>query len=128
LKVRANPVGARLQSVAFDALISFDAWQGERARFRLAAGVEADFVRVSPFATTERDVELAKSRWLKLALGRLALTYAHDVGHFMDVEVTFGAELDVNGTRYVVQRDAGAADVLAPWPIRPLLSLGATVP
>jgi hypothetical protein len=128
VKVEANPVGARLQSLAFDALISFDAWQGARARLRLAAGVEADFVRVSPFASAEREVELAKSRWLKLALGRLALTYARDVGNFMDVEVTVGAELDVNGTRYVVQREAGAVDVLAPWPIRPLLSVGATVP
>jgi hypothetical protein len=128
MKVEANPVGARLQTLAFDALVSFDAWQGERARFRLAAGVEADFVRVSPFANAGQDVELAKSRWLALALGRLALTYAHDVGNFMAVEVTLGAELDASGTRYVVQRAADAADVLAPWPIRPLLSLGATVP
>ena len=128
MKVEANAVGARLQSLAFAALVSVDAWQGERARFRLAAGVEADFVRVSPFASADRDVELAKSRWLRLALGRVALTYALDLGNFMDVEVTLGAELDVNGTRYVVQREAGAADVLAPWPIRPLLSLGATVP
>jgi hypothetical protein len=127
-KVEANAVGARLQSLAFAALATFDAWQGERARFRLAVGVEADFVRVSPFASAELDVELARSRWLKLALGRLALTYAHDVGNFMDVEVTLGAQLDVNGTRFIVQREAGAANVLAPWPIRPLLSLGATVP
>ena len=128
MKVEANPVGARLQSLTFAALVTFDAWQGERARFRLGAGVEADFVRVSPFVSAERDVKLARSRWLKLALGRLALTYAHDVGNFMAVEVTLGAELDVNGTRYIVQRDAGAANVLAPWPIRPLLSLGAAVP
>jgi hypothetical protein len=128
MKVDENQVGARLQSLAFDALVSFDAWQGARARFRLAAGLEANFVRVSPFADAGRDVALAKSRWLKLALGRLALTYAHDVGNFMDVEVTLGLELDANGTRYVVQREAGATNVLAPWPIRPLLSLGATVP
>ena len=128
MKVEATPVGARLQSLAFVALISFDAWQGARARLRLAAGVEADFVRVSPFANADQDVRLATSRWLKLALGRLALTYAHDVGNFMAVEMTLGAELDANGTRYVVQGEAAAVDVLRPWPIRPLLSLGATAP
>jgi|GEM_PF-2959650 len=128
IKVDATLVGARLQGLAFDALVSFDAWQGARARLRLAAGVEANFVRVSPFATAEQDLELAKSRWLEMALGRVALTYAHDVDNFMAVELTLGAELDPNGTRYVVQRQAGAVDVLAPWPVRPLLSLGATVP
>jgi hypothetical protein len=128
IKVDSTPVGARLQSLAVDALLTFEAWRGSRARLRLAAGAEADFVRVSPFAASGQDVELAKSHWLKLALGRIALTYAHDIGHFMDVEVTLGAELDPGGTRYVFQRRAGTADVLSPWPVRPLLSLGATVP
>jgi hypothetical protein len=73
-------------------------------------------------------VQLAESHWLKLALGRVALTYAHDIGHFMDIEVTLGAELDPSGTSYVFQRRAGAASVLSPWLARPLLSLGATVP
>jgi hypothetical protein len=128
IKVDSTPVGARLQSLAVDALLTFEAWRGARARIRLAAGAEADFVRVSPFAATGQAVQLAESHWLKLALGRLAVTYAHDVGHFMDVEVTLGAELDPAGTRYVFQRRAGTANVLSPWPVRPLLSLGATVP
>jgi hypothetical protein len=128
IKIDATPVGARLQSLAVDALLSFEAWRGARARLRLAAGVEADFVRVSPFAASGQDVQLANSHWLKLALGRLTLTYAHDIGNFMAVEVTAGAELDPGGTRYVFQRRAGTADVLSPWPARPLLSLGATVP
>lgn len=128
LRVEASPVGARLQSLAFDALVSFDAWSGARARLRLAAGVQADFVRVSPFAAAGEDVQLAQSQWLTFALGRVALTYAHDVGSFMDVEVTCGVELAPGGTRFVFQRSSGNTDVLSPWPVRPLLSLGATVP
>lgn len=128
LKVVARPVGARLHSLAFDALITFEARQGTRARWRLAAGVEADFVRMSPFAEEGQDVRLAESRWLKLALGRLALTYAHDIGSFMTVEATLGAELDPSGTRFVLQGRSGSTHVLSPWPVRPLLSLGATVP
>jgi hypothetical protein len=128
LKVAASPVGARLQSLALDALVSFEAWHGERAHFRLAAGVQADFVHVSPFGEAGQDIVLAKSQWLKVALGRVALTYAHDVGNFLDVEITLGAEVAPGGTRYVFQGSAGAVDVLSPWLLRPLLSLGATVP
>jgi hypothetical protein len=128
LKVEASPVGARLQSLALDALVSFDAWSGARARLRLAAGVQADFVRVSPFAAASEDVQLARSQWLTFALGRVALTYAHAVGSFMEVEVTCGVELAPGGTRFVFQRRSGNTDVLSPWPVRPLLSLGATVP
>ncbi|HEX2877813.1 MAG TPA: hypothetical protein VHP33_41470 [Polyangiaceae bacterium] len=128
LKVEGSPVGARWQSLGVNALVTFDAVQAERSRLRLGVGVGADFVRVSPFAEAGRDVRLASSRWLKLALGRIAVTYAHDVGSFMALEATLGAVLDPNGTRYVLQRSTDATDVLAPWPVRPLLSLGATVP
>ncbi len=128
-KVEAPPVGARLQSVAFDALLVFEIWHHAPARFRLAAGAEADFVRVSPFASAGQNATLAPSHWLKLALGRFAATYAHRVGTFMDLELTLGAELDPSGTRYVFQRtNSATTDVLSPWPVRPLLSLGATVP
>jgi hypothetical protein len=128
LKIDAAPVGARLQSLALNALLTFELWRSPRALLRLGGGAEADLVRVSPFAATGEDVELAKSHWLKVALGRVALTYAHSVGGFMDVELTLGAELDPGRTRYVFQQMSGAADVLSPWPVRPLLSLGATVP
>lgn len=128
IKVEGRPVGARLQSLAVNALLTFDAWRGARARLRLGAGVGADFVRVSPFASAGQIVELTDTRWLKLALGRLAMTYAHEVGSFMELEVTAGAVLDPNGTRYVFERSASASDVLSPWPVRPLVSLGATVP
>lgn len=128
LKVESTPVGARLQSLALNALLTFEAWRGERARLRLGAGIEADLVRVSPYASEGQDVTLAPTAWSKLALGRLAITYAHDVSSFMDLELTLGAVLDPNGSRYVLQRSAGAHDVFSPWPVRPLLSLGATVP
>jgi hypothetical protein len=128
VKVEASPVGARLQSLAVNALVSFDAAQAERSRLRLGVGIGADFVRVSPFAEAGRDVRLASSRWLKLALGRLTVTYAHDLGSFMELEATLGVVLDPSRTRYVLQRSADATDVLAPSPVRPFLSLGVTVP
>jgi hypothetical protein len=95
---------------------------------RLGVGAEADLVRVSPFATSGSSAQLASSHWLKLALGRLALTYAHELGRSMDVELTLGAVLDPSGTRYVVQGDTGETRVLTPWPVRPLIAVGVTVP
>ena len=128
LRLEGTPVGARLQSLALNALLTFDAWQSRSARLRLGVGFEAGLVKVSPFAEAGQSVELAKAHWLRLALGRMAMTYSHDLGGLMELEVTAGAVLDPNGTRYVFQRSVGATDVLSPWPVRPLLSLGATVP
>jgi hypothetical protein len=128
VKIESSPVGVRLQSLAANALVTFDALQSERARLRLGVGIGADFVRVSPFAEAGRDVRLASSHWLKLALGRLAVTYAHDLGSFMDFEYTLGVVIDPNRTRYVVQRRTEATEVLAPSPVRPFLSVGVAVP
>lgn len=128
LQVEVAPVGARLQTLAFRALVGFDAWRGERAVLRLAAGLGPDLVRVSPLATPGGDIELARSSWLELALGRVAVSYAHALTSFADIELTVGADLDVARTRYVYRRSTGEAAVLEPWPVRPLLSLGATVP
>ena len=128
LKVQESRVGARLQSMALYGLATFELRQGDGATFRVAAGVEAELVRVAPFAEPTRNVQLAENRWLKLVLGRVALTYAHPIGSFMDAELTLGAELDPGRTSFVFESSAGRVNVLSPWPLRPLVSLGATVP
>ena len=128
LKIEASPVGARMQTLALRALLSFDAWSEDGSLLRLAAGAGADLVRVSPLASPGSDIELAPSGWLQLALGRVTLSYVHELASFVDFELSLGADLDPAGTHYVFRRSAGEAAVLAPWPVRPLLSLGATVP
>jgi hypothetical protein len=128
LRLDARPIGARLQSWALVLLLSFEAWHGSSARFRFALGAQADLVRVRPVAASGESVVLEQSRWLQVALGRLALTYAHDLGSKMDLELSLGAELDPSGTRYVIQGNQGELPVLTPWPVRPLAALGVTVP
>jgi hypothetical protein len=128
LRIDAQPIGARLQSWALVVLLSFEAWHGSSARLRLALGAQADLVRVTPVAAAGESVVLEHSRWLQVALGRLALTYAHDLGSKMDLELSLGAELDPSGTRYVIQSNQGQQPVLTPWPLRPLAALGVTVP
>lgn len=128
LRIDTTPIGARLQSWALLALASVDAWRGTAARLRVSAGIEGDFVRVSPFAQGAQTTTLASSRWLKLALGRFVVTYAHDLGSRMDLELSLGAVLDASGTRYVVQSNQGEVRVLTPWPVRPLVAVGVTVP
>jgi hypothetical protein len=128
LELSANPVGARLQTLALRALVTFDAWRGQRSVLRLAAGPGADLVRVSPLASSGSNIELARSSWLKLALGRVGVSYEHRLASFVAVELNFGADIDPARTRYVYRQGDGDAAVLEPWPVRPLLSLGATVP
>lgn len=128
VRIETTPIGARLQSWGLLALASLDAWRGTSARLRLAAGIEGAFVRVSPFAQSGQSATLASNRWLKLALGRFVVTYAHDLGSRMDLELSLGALLDASGTRYIAESDQGEVRVLSPWPVRPLAAVGVTVP
>ena len=128
LTTEAEPVGARLQTLAFRLLVSFDVWRGAPSVLRIAAGAGADFVRVSPEASAESDVELAPSDWLSLVIGRATVSYSHDLGRLVDLELTLGLDVDPLATHYLFASSAGEQEVLNPWPVRPLLSVGATVP
>jgi hypothetical protein len=128
LKVEDAPVGVRLQTLSLRALVTVQAWRGERATIRLGAGAGADFVRVSPLGEPGENVQLSNGTWLKLALARLQASFARRAFSFMELELTAGVDLDVNDTRYVVQQGSGARSVLDPGPVRPFVSLGATVP
>lgn len=128
LTIDGSPVGARLQTLALRALAGFDAWRAERGLFRLTLGVGTDLVRVSPRAVAGANVDVTSSSWLKLLLGRVGVTYAHELSSFADLELTLGADLDPGRTHYVFRGSSGESKVFEPWPVRPLLSLGATVP
>jgi hypothetical protein len=128
LELSADPVGAQLQTLALRALVTFDAWRGLHSVLRLAAGPGTDLVRVSPQASPGTDIELAQSNWLKLAVGRVGFSYEHQLRSFVAVELNLGADIDPGQTRYIYRRRNGDVAVLEPWPVRPLLSLGATVP
>jgi hypothetical protein len=128
LKVVDTPVGVRLQTLSVRGLVTLQVWRAERASVRLGAGAGADFVRVSPLGDPGRSVELSPGAWLKLAVARLQASYAHRALSFMELELSVGMDLDVNDTRYVFQQGSGEQSVLDPWPVRPFVSLGATVP
>jgi hypothetical protein len=128
LKVEDSPVGVRLHTLSVRALVTLQAWKGERAGVRVGAGGGADFVRVRPLSEPGRNVELSDGTGRNLALGRLQASYAQRAFSFMELELTAGVDLDVNDTRYVFQTATGEASVLDPWPVRPFVSLGATVP
>lgn len=128
LELDADPVGARLQTLAMRALVTFDVWRGQHSVLRLTAGPGADLVRVSPQARPGSNIGLAQSSWLKLAMGRVGVSYEHQLASFVAVELNLGVDIDPAQTRYIYRRSDGDAAVLEPWPVRPLLSLGATVP
>jgi hypothetical protein len=128
LSVDDTPVGVRLQTLSARALVTLQVWRGERTGLRLGAGAGADFVRVSPLGEAGQDVEISGTTWRKLALGRLQVSYAWRAFSFMELELTAGADLDGNDTRYVFEQSSGETSVLDPSPLRPFVSLGATVP
>jgi hypothetical protein len=128
LKVTGEPVGVRLQTLSLRGLVTIRVWSAERSGIRLGAGGGADLVHVSPTGSPGGSMELSGASWQKLALGRLQGSYTHRAFSFMDLELSLGLDLDFNGTRYVYRRVSGEERVLDPVPVRPFLSLGATVP
>jgi hypothetical protein len=126
--VRGTPVGVRLQTLSARALVTMQAWRGERAGIRVGAGAGADVVRVSPSGEPGANVELSRPTWRKLAVTRLQATYARRVFGLMELELTAGVDLDANDTRYVYQQGSRELRVLDPGPVRPIVSLGATAP
>jgi len=128
LRIDDVSVGVRLQTLSLRALVTAQVWHNEQSAIRLGAGAGADFVRVSPVAVSEHSVELSDRAWLKLAMGRLAASYAHRVLDFVELELAFGLDVDFSDTHYVFQQSSGQHTVLDPWPVRPALSLGVAVP
>lgn len=128
LHVEQGAIGARLQSWVLGAGLSYETWRAERSSLRLGVAVSADLVKVTPFSSRSDDVEIASSDWRRLALGRVTTTYSYRAVSFMTLELGLGVELDPSGTRYVLETTSGEQDVLAPWPVRPLLTLGVGVP
>lgn len=128
LIVAGTPVGVRLQTLSARALVTMQAWRAEGAAVRLGAGAGADVVHVTPRGETGPDVELSHGAWRKLVVARLEGSYARRAFRFMELELTAGVDVDVNDSRYVFQRGSGEVSVLDPWPVRPFVSLGATVP
>ena len=128
LKVEAEPVGMRLQTLSARALVTLRLWQKERDAIRLGVGAGPDFVRVTPVAEASQAAELSDPAWLRLAVARLQASYARRAFDFLELRLTIGADLDLTDTRFVFQRRTGELRVLDPWPVRPFLAVGATVP
>jgi hypothetical protein len=127
LEVEGAPVGVRLQTLSARGLVTLELWEKARSRVRLGAGMGADFVRVSPTADAGT-LELSDPTWRTLAMARAQGSYSHRAFSFMELEVAIGLDVDLSDTSYVVRRSSGDVTVLDPWPVRPVLSLGATVP
>ena len=128
LNVESTPVGVRLQTLSARALVTLQAWRGERASTRVGVGAGVDLVRVSPLAEPGQNAELSEKAWLKLAVARLQTSYAWRAFSSMQFELTAGVDVDVNDTSYVFRQGSGEVRVFDPWPVRPFLALGAALP
>lgn len=128
LEVEGAPAGVRLHTLSARALVTLEVWRGARSGLRLAAGAGADFVRVSALGDPGANVELSATTFRRLAVARLQAGYAWRAFSFMELELTAGADLDANDTRYVFEHGSSDSTLLDPSPVRPFLALGATLP
>lgn len=127
VRASTRSAGAELQSSELRLLASVQHALSRRWTFRPMLGAGLDWVRVRPFSDRP-DVQPAETSQLVLAALRAVLELEVSALKHLAIQAAIAADLQPGGTRYVLVRRAGDEDVLAPWLVRPGVSLGLAWP
>ncbi|MEQ9325208.1 MAG: hypothetical protein RIF41_38940 [Polyangiaceae bacterium] len=115
--------GLRLHSGAFRLTTQLTVWRTSRVLFRLLGGAGLDLLVIEPFLIDAR-AELLPSRARIAPAVRVGLDVPVRLAGELSLRIIAGMDVDVIGTRYVIQDGDALVPLLDPLRIRPLLSLG----
>jgi hypothetical protein len=125
----AEPVGMRVHAFALRALLTLEQPLGARVSLRAGLGAGTDVTRIAPQGAASGDVALAADRTLALGVTRGLLGIDLRLSALVALWVALAADVDLERNEYVlVQRDGHDSELLAPWRVRPALSLGLVLP
>jgi len=126
--VETGPIGARIEGVAFRAMLTFDWPRESRVTLRGALGGGADILQLNPESLGGSGVALADARLLAFVTVRAGLGLEFRVSPILSVWSRVAVDVDATGTRYVFEGREGERLVLSPWILRPAFALGAGFP
>jgi hypothetical protein len=125
----ADPIGMRVHAFALRALLTLEQPLGAQVSFRVGLGAGADVTRIAPGRSASADVALADARTLTLGVTRGLLGIDLRLSPVLSLWAALAADVDLDRTEYVlVQRDGRDSELIAPWRVRPALSLGVVLP
>jgi hypothetical protein len=128
-EVDADPVGMRVNAFALRALATYARALSPRTSLRFALGGGADVTRITPKTDPHAAVEPSDARTATLAVARALAGLDLRLSPALALWVALAADVDLDRTRYVlVQSDGRDAELIAPFRVRPALSVGLVLP
>lgn len=125
----AERVGARMSVFALRALATFEAPLSGQLGLRLGLGGGGDVTRIAPESSRLAPVALTGERTLVLGVARGLVGIDLRVTRLLALWAALAIDVDLDRTQYVLVRASGEqAAVLAPWRVRPALSVGVVLP
>jgi hypothetical protein len=125
----AEPVGMRAHAFALRAVLTLDQALSARVGLRVGLGAGTDVTRIAPQGTASGDVALTGTRVLALGVTRGLLGVDVRLSRMLSLWAALAADVDLERNEYVLVRSDGHdSALLAPWRVRPTLSLGLVLP
>ena len=115
--------GLRLHSGAFRLTTQLTVWRTSSVLFRLLGGAGLDLLVIEPFLIDTRAALLPSRARIAPAV-RFGLDVPVRLAGELSLRIIAGMDVDVIGTRYVIQDGDALVPLLDPLRIRPLLALG----
>lgn len=122
-EAQSEVAGLRLHSGAFRLVTQLTALRAGPVRLRGVAGMGLDLLVIEPFLVDD-GATLLPSRTRAAPLVRFGIDVGVRLAGELSLRGTLGMDVDVIGTRFVVQDGAELVPLLDPLRVRPLLSLG----
>ncbi len=116
--------GFRLQSLAFRLQAHMHVLRHPAVTLRLHGGLAAEALFLRPFLVEGAEAVLAPSRTRVAPIARLGLTIQLRLFGATSLRLGFSGDVDIIGTRYVIQRGNDLIPLVEPLRIRPSLTVG----
>jgi hypothetical protein len=122
-EIEQNPIGVRLNHGALRLLPEIELALGRGWALRGGAGPGLDLSHVEPVLSGGSAAQVDSPRWTVTPIVRalVAVGYSLAPGHTASLIVA--GDVDLLGTKYFVDRQAGSEDVFRPWRVRPTVGL-----
>jgi hypothetical protein len=118
------PLGVRLDGGGLRALATMEVEVGKRAALRFGVGPGVDLVRMTPRLEGRPGTQLGSDQTFALFIGRVSAAVVASLSSHLAFSLAASCDIDPSGTRYSASVDGSDQTVLAPWAVRPALSLG----
>ena len=123
------PVGLRLDTTAVRALAGFALDLRAALALEVGIGFGLDVMHLAPrLATADGSAYSTPERWFAMGLGRAMIGARWNATRAFSIQAALIVDIDVSRSRFTVDEGSGRIPVIDPYPLRPGLALGASLP